>query len=98
MLLVTGTVENEAPTFIINDTKLYVPVITLSTQDNVKLLKKLGCGFKRTINQYKYQSKIINQSQNRYLDFFVTDPSFQRVNRIFVSSFENEDGRESYRK
>ena len=50
MLLVTGTVENEAPTFIINDTKLYVPVITLSTQDNVKLLKKLGCDFKRTIN------------------------------------------------
>ena len=39
--LVTGTAENQESTFIITDTKRYVPVITLSTQDNIKLLKQL---------------------------------------------------------
>ena len=42
--------------FAITDTKLYVPVVTLSTQDNAKLLQQLKSGFKRTINWKKYQS------------------------------------------
>ena len=42
--------------------------MTLSTQDNVKLLKQLEPGFKRTINWNKYQSKITEQTQNRHLD------------------------------
>ena len=50
--------------------KLYVPVITLSTQDNVKLWKQLEQGFRGTINQNKYQSKITEQVQKQYLDFF----------------------------
>ena len=41
---------NQEPTFLITDTKLYVPVVTLSTQDNAKLLEELKSGFKRTIN------------------------------------------------
>ena len=45
-----------AEKFIITDTKLYVPVITLSTQDNAKLLHQLKSGFKRTINWNKYQT------------------------------------------
>ena len=44
--------------FKITDTKRYVPVVTLSTQDNAKLLKQLNPGFKRTINWSKYQSKL----------------------------------------
>ena len=40
---------NQGATFSITDTKLYVPVITLSMQDNAKLLEKLKPGFKRTI-------------------------------------------------
>ena len=48
--LVAGTAANQNPTFQINDTKLYVPVVTLSTQENIKLLKQLQSGFKRTIN------------------------------------------------
>ena len=83
------------PTFIITDTKLYVPVVTLSTEDNEKLPKELKSGFKRTINWNKYQSKKRNQAQNRYLDFSI-DPSFQRVNRLIVLSFENDQ--ESYKK
>ena len=47
-----------AGTFAITDTKLYVPVVTLSSQDNVKLLDQLKSGFKRTINWNKYQSKV----------------------------------------
>ena len=47
--------DTKAMTFAITDIKLYVPVITLSTQDNAKLLEQLRCGFKRTINWNKYQ-------------------------------------------
>ena len=78
--LVAGTVENQVPTFRITDTKPYVPVVTLSTQDNTKLLNQLESGFRRTINWNKYQSKITTQAPNRYLDFLV-DPTFQGVNR-----------------
>ena len=54
---VTGTTANEVPKFRITNTKLYVPVVTLSTQENIKLLKQLESGVKRTINWNKYQSK-----------------------------------------
>ena len=45
---------NQAATFAITDTKLYVPVVTLSTQDNAKLFQQLKSGFKRRINWNKY--------------------------------------------
>ena len=77
----------------ITDTKLYVPVVTLSTQDNAKILQQLKSGFKRTINWNKYQSNPKTYAQNQYLDHLV-DPSFQ--NRLFVLSFEDEDDRTSY--
>ena len=48
----------KATTFPIIDTKLHVPVVTLSTQDNAKLLQQLISGFKRTITWNKYQSKV----------------------------------------
>ena len=41
---------NGAGTFAITDTKLYVPVVTLSTQENTKLLQQLKSGFKKVIN------------------------------------------------
>ena len=62
--------------FKITDTKLYVPVVTLSTQDNTKLLQQLKSGFKRTINWNKYQSDPKTYAQNRYLNHLV-DPGFQ---------------------
>ena len=85
------------PTFSITDTKFYVPVVTLLTQDNVKFLKQLESGFKRTINWNNYLSKTTNQAQNQYLNFLIV-PSFHGVNRLFVLSFENEDDWESYNK
>ena len=63
-ILVAGTVANKNPSFQINDTKLYVPVVTLSTQENIKLLKQLESGFKRTINWNKNLIKTTNQAQN----------------------------------
>ena len=63
------------------DTKLYDPVVTLSTKDNKKLLKQLECGFKGTINWNKYQGE---REKNKYFDY-VIDPSFLGVNRFFCS-------------
>ena len=58
-----------ATDFAINDSKLYVPAVTLSSEDNIRQLKQLKFGFKRTINWNKYQSKLTEQTQNRYLDY-----------------------------
>ena len=74
------------------ETKLYVPFVTLSIQDNAKLLQQLKSGFKRTISWNKYQSIIKTFAQDRYWNHLVA-PNFQGVNRLFVSSFENEDDR-----
>ena len=80
--------------FEIIDIKFYVPVVTLSTQDNAKLLQQLKSGFKRTMNWNKYLSDPKTYAQNQYINHLV-DRSFQEVNRLFVLSFENENGRTS---
>ena len=63
----------------ITETKLYVTVVTLSTQDNAKLLQQLKSDFKRTINWNKYESNIKIFAQNRYLNHLI-NPSFKGVN------------------
>ena len=97
LFLVAGTVTNQVPTFTITDTKLYVPAVTLPTQDNSKLLEQLKSGFKRTITWNKYQSKIITQAPNQYLSYLI-DPRFQGVNRLFVLSYGNIGYRTSYKR
>ena len=79
----------------ITETKLYVAVVTLSTQDNSKLLQQLKSGFKRTISRNRYESNIKTFAQNRYLNHLII-PSFQGMNRFFVLSFENESDRTSH--
>ena len=81
--------------FAITDTKLYFSVVTLSTQDNAKLLQQLEFSFKRTINWSKYESEPKTFAQNRYLNHLINS-SFQGVNRLFVLSFENENDRKSH--
>ena len=66
-VIVSTAAPNQGATFAITDTKLYVPVVTLSTQDNVKLLDQLIPGFKRKINWNKYQLKATKQVQNQHL-------------------------------
>ena len=68
--------------FAITDTKHYVTIITLSTQDNTKLLQQLRSGFKRAFNWNKYQSKVSTERQNQCLDFLI-DTSFQEVDFLF---------------
>ena len=75
--------------FAITDTKLYVPVVTLSTQNNEKSLEQLQTGFKRVINWNKYLSKPELLSQNPNLNYLI-EPSFQGINRLFVLAFEND--------
>ena len=56
-VILSVAAANQAITFAIFDTELYVPIVTLSTQDNAKLSQQLKSSFKRTINWNKYQSK-----------------------------------------
>ena len=78
--------------FAITDTKLYVPVVTLSTQENTKLLQQLKSGFKRVINWNKYLSKPELLRQDPNLNYLV-EPSFQGVDRLLVLAFENDEQR-----
>ena len=90
------TNSNGAGTFAITDTKLYVPVVTLSTQENTKLLQQLKSGFKRVINWNKYLSKPELLAQNPNLNHLV-EPSFQGVNRLFILAFEDDEQRTSHK-
>ena len=83
--------------FKITDTKLYVPVVTLSRENDIKLLEQLKSGFKRTIKWNKYRSQMTIQPQNNNLNYLI-DRTFTNVNRSFVLSFprNNTDSRYSY--
>ena len=93
-VLISTNIPNQAAIFEIIDTKLYVPVVTLSTQENTKFLQQLKSGFKRVINWNKYLSKPELLAQNPNLNHLV-EPSFQGINRLFVLAFENDDDRTS---
>ena len=93
-VIVFTNVANQNATFAITDTKLYVPVVTLSTQDNAKLLQQLKSGFKRVVNWNKYLSKPELLAQNPSLNHLV-EPSFQGVNRLFILAFESDTQRTS---
>ena len=83
--------------FEITDCKLYVPIVTLSAENDNNLLEQLKPGFKRSIKCNKYMSQMSNQNKNNNLNYLI-DPTFSNVNRLFVLSFENEDDRTSYYK
>ena len=93
VLIATNT-PNQNATFEITDTKLYVPVVTLSTQENTKFFQQLKSGFKRVINWNKYLSKPELLAQNPNLNH-LAEPNFQGINRLFVLAFENDDDRTS---
>ena len=81
-VLIATNIPNQNATFAITDTKLYVPVVTLSTQENTKFLQQLKSGFKRVINWNKYLPKPELLTQNPNLNHLI-EPSFQEVNRLF---------------
>ena len=83
--------------FEITDCKLYVPVVTLSAENNNKLLEQLKSGFRRSIKWNKYMSQMSNQNKNNNLNYLI-DTTFSNVNRLVVLSFENDNDRTSYYK
>ena len=89
--------DTKTTTFAITDAKFYVPVVTLSTQDNGKLFEQLKSGFKITISWSKYEPKVSIQAPNLYLDFLI-NANFQGVMRLFVLWFENKDVRTVHTK
>ena len=72
--------------FEITHTKLYVPVVALSKENDIKVLEQLKLGFKRTIKWNKYRSQMTIQPQNNNLNYLI-NPTFTNVNRLFVLSF-----------
>ena len=84
-------------TFKTTDTKLYVPVVTLSTEYDKRILEKLRTGFKITIKFNKYRSEMTNQTKNNNLNQFI-HPTYTKVDRLFVLSLENENDRTSFSK
>ena len=82
--VITNTGRDTSPTnatFEITDTKLYVPVVTLSTKDDNNFLEQLKSGFKRTIKWNKYRSEMTNQTKTNHLNH-LTDPAFTKVNYL----------------
>ena len=90
-----------APTgleFKITDTKLYVPFVSLSKENHMKLLEQLKSAFKRTIKWNKYRLQMTIQPQNNNLNYLI-DPAFINVNRLLVLSFSrnnNTDNKDSF--
>ena len=96
-VLIYTNVTNQVPTFTITETNLYVPVVTLSTQDNAKVLPQLKSGFKRTIIWSKYLPKAELLARNANLNHLI-EPNFQGVNRLFVLAFQDDAQRTSNKR
>ena len=85
-----------APTGValtINHCKFYIPVVTLSKNDEIRLLTNLKSGLTREIEWNKYRSQMSTEAINNNLNI---DPTFTNVNRLFVLSYQNADDRQLF--
>ena len=91
MISSANAATNQVVSFMITDTKLYVPIITLSTKGNTNLTKQLNEGFKRTIywNQYMFKPFPETPHKKNGITRFALDATFQDVNRLFVLAFDD---------
>ena len=96
-VIIRTNVANQNPTFTIMETNLSVLVVTLSTQDNAKLLPQLKSTFKRTISWNKYLAKSELLPQNPNINHLI-EASFQGVNRLSILAFENDAQRISKKR
>ena len=79
--------------FIINDTKMYVPVVTLSKEDNKYFIEQQNKGFQRSIYWNEYKTKEINENADANVFKYINlDPSFQGFNRLFVMAYNRANG------
>ena len=83
---------NANPNFIftVKDTKLYVPVVTLSARDNQKLSKLLSKRFEKSIYWNEYKTK--NENKNTTIEYrYFLESNFIGVNRLFALVYSSED-------
>ena len=92
-----ATATNKA-IFQINNARLYVPVVTLSINDNIKFLENLKQGFKRTISWNKYISEMTTQRNNNNLDYLIDptkngndDPTIDSFDEYYIPLVEMKD-------
>ena len=91
MISSANAAAGQVVSFMITDTKLYVPIVTLSIKDNTNLTKQLNEGFKRTIYWNQYVSKPFPETLHKKTGItrFALDAAFQGVNRLFVLAFND---------
>ena len=82
-------------TLSITDCKLYVPAVTLSKYDEIKLLTNLKSGFKREIIWNKYRSQMTTEAITNNLNILI-DPTFTNVNKLFVLAYQTANDRQSF--
>ena len=82
-------------TLVTNDCQLYIPVVTISKDDEIKLLTNLKSGFTREIEWNKYRSQMSTEAINNNLNILI-DPTFTNVNRLFVLAYQTADNRQSF--
>ena len=76
---------------------MYIPVVTLQTEYQNQLYKELKTGISIDFRWSKYRSQMIHQTDTNNLKFLI-DPTFNSVNRLFVSAFPNEEDKNSFSK
>ena len=85
--------DDDNAVFIINDTKIYVPVVTLSKEDNKDFIEQQNKGFQRSICWNEYKAKEINENADANVFKYINlDPSFQGVNRLCVTAYNRANG------
>ena len=97
-LAIAAVGRDDAPTvasLAIKDCKLYIPVVTLSKDDEIKLLTNLRSGFKREIEWNKYRSQTPMEATNNNLNILI-DPTFTNVNRLFLLAYQTVDDRQLF--
>ena len=87
--------EPTGATLAINDCKLYIPVVTLSKDDEIKLLTNLKSDFTREIIRFKYKSQMTTEAIKNDLNILI-DPTFTNVNRLFVLAYQHDADRQSF--
>ena len=95
---IRGGNRDNAPTgatLAINNCKLYIPAVTLSKYDEIKLLTNLKSGFKREIIWNKYRSQMTTEAINNNLNILI-DLTFTNVNKLFVLAYRTADDRQSF--
>ena len=96
-VIISTNVANQILTYTITETSLYVPIVTLSTQDNPELLLQLKNGFKKTIAWNKYLAKPELLAQNANFNHLI-EPSFQGINRLLVLAYDDDAQRISRKR